>query len=196
MRKERKDLINKRKIAYVYLLHRMFEGNPALLLRVMRVTGVTVDDLQDWDSDYREAVYQTIQEEDSSGVRLKDAEDVPSIKLIKEKVLRRINALALSSDDPARLAQVYKILSEYEEADDKKEQSVLDAINESIKPIREGKKEHVTMLEKMRMENGLSPNPPKKRGRPKKDQGPIFSPPEPEEEIEDPEEETQTQSEE
>lgn len=195
MRKERKDLINKRKIAYVYLLHRMFEGNPALLLKVMRVTGVTVDDLQDWDSDYREAVYQTIQEEDSRGVKLKDQEDVPSIKSIKEKVLRRINAIALSSDDPARLAQVYKILSEHEDTDDRKEQSVLDAINESIKP-RSGKKdEHVTMLERMRQENMLSPAPPKKRGRPKKVQEPEAQAPEAQA-AEESAEEMQTETEE
>ena len=173
MRKEQKDLINKRKIAYVYLMHRMFEGSPAMLLKVMRATGVTVADLQDWDSDYRDAVYQTIQEEDSRGGTLKDREDVPSIKSIKEKVLRRINTLALTTDDPARLAQVYKILSEYEVADDRKEQSVLDAINESIKPRSPKKEENITMLEKMRLENFNATKEARKRGRPKKEEQPA-----------------------
>lgn len=170
MKKETKDLINKRKIAYVYLMHRMFEGNPTMLLKVMRATGVTVEDLQDWDMDYKEAVYQTIQEEDSRGVKLKDTEDVPSIKGIKEKVLRRVDALILATKDPARLAQVYKILSEFEVTDDKKEKSVLDAINESIKPLTPRQKEK-TMLEKMREENKISATG-KKRGRPKKVQAP------------------------
>ena len=90
MRKDVKDLINKRKIAYVYLLHRMFESSPALLLKVMKIPNVAVEDIQDWDRDYKDAVYETIREEDARGVALKDPhEDVPSIKGIKEKVLRR-----------------------------------------------------------------------------------------------------------
>ena len=169
MTKETKDRIRKRKIAYIYLLHRMFEGNYAMMLKIMQINGVNEKDLQDWDEDYKEAVYQTIQEEDAKGVQLKDPnEDVPSIKGIKEKVLRRVDALILATEDPARLAQVYKILSEFEVADDKKEQSVLDAINESIKPLTPKKKEKAkTMLDKMREENRITA-PGKKRGRPKK----------------------------
>ena len=63
MNKEIKDRINKRKIAYVYLMHRMFEGSPASLLKIMKPrTDVTVEDLQDWDRDYKAAVYETIRE--------------------------------------------------------------------------------------------------------------------------------------
>lgn len=169
MLKEVKDRINKRKIAYVYLMHRMFEGNPAMMLKMMGISQseITVEDLQDWDNDYRDAVYQTIQEEDSRGVKLRDKEDVPSIKSIKEKVLRRVDDLIASTEDPARLAQVYKILSEFEVADDKKEKSVLDAINEAVKPLTQKKKE-ITMLEKMRQENMITTEPGKKRGRPRK----------------------------
>lgn len=167
MNKETKDRINKRKIAYVYLMHRMFEGSPALMLRALKGPDVKVEDLEDWELDYREAVLQTIQEEDSKGVTLAQRNgEVPSIKAIKEKVLRRVDALIQATEDPARLAQVYKILSEYEVADDKKEKSVLDAINESIKPLTPKKKEK-TMLEKMREENKISATG-KRRGRPKK----------------------------
>ena len=131
MLKEKKDRLNKRKIAYVYLMHRMFEGSPALLKKIMDLPNVSIEDLQDWDRDYKEAVYQTIQEEDSRGVELKDPDkDVPSIKSIKEKILRRTEEVINETTDPSRLASAYKVLSEFEVADDKKDKSVLDAINE------------------------------------------------------------------
>ena len=34
MRKDVKDMINKRKIAYIYLLHRMFGGSPLQMLKI------------------------------------------------------------------------------------------------------------------------------------------------------------------
>ena len=161
MLKEKKDRLNKRKIAYVYLMHRMFEGSPALLKRIMDVPNVTVEDLQDWDRDYKEAVYQTIQEEDSRGVELKDPEnDVPSIKSIKEKILRRTELVINETTDPSRLASAYKVLSEFEVADDRKDKSVLDAINEAVKPLTPKKKEKLTMLEKMKQQ-GRIPEVPK-----------------------------------
>lgn len=154
MLKEAKDRINKRKIAYIYLLHRMFESNPAMMLKIMHIPDVTVADIQDWDIDYKEAVYKTIQEEDAKGVALRDPDnDVPSIKSIKEKVLRRVDQIIAETTDPSRLATTYKILSEFEITDDKKEKSVLDAINESIKPLTPKKKEKMTMLEKMKQQN-------------------------------------------
>lgn len=169
MDKEKKDRINKRKIAYVYLMHRMFEGNPVMMLKILGSNGITVEDLQEWDSDYKDAVYQTIQEEDAKGVNLKDKDnDVPSIKHIKEEVLRRVDKLISVTEDPARLAQVYKILSEFETADDKKEKSVLDAINDSIKPLTPKKSNSVTMLDRMRQENKIMDPGKRGRGRPKK----------------------------
>jgi len=153
MQKEVKDRINKRKIAYIYLLHRMFEGNPTMMLKIMRIPEVKVDDILDWDRDYKDAVYKTIEEEDAKGVVLRDKDgDVPSIKHIKEKVLRRCDQLIAESTDPAKLASVYKVLSEFEVNDEKKEKTVLDAINESIKPLTPKKKEKLTMLEKMRQQ--------------------------------------------
>ena len=156
MKKEIKDMINKRKIAYVYLMHRMFGSSPALLLKVMKIPGVTVADLEDWDIDYKDAVYRTIQEEDAKGVALKDPDsDVPSIRSIKEKILRQIEKIIAETTDPSRLASAYKVLSEFEVSDDKKEKSVLDAINEAVKPLTPKKKEKMTMLEKMKKENML-----------------------------------------
>lgn len=158
MVKEVKDRINKRKIAYIYLLHRMFESNPAMMLRIMRIPDVTIADIEDWDRDYKDAVYQTIQEEDVRGVELRDPyNDVPSIRSIKEKVLRRVDEIIKETTDPARLATTYKVLSEFEVADDKKEKSVLDAINESIKPLTPKKKEKLTMLEKMKLQKQNNP---------------------------------------
>ena len=162
MNKEIKDRINKRKIAYVYLMHRMFEGSPAMLLKIMKPkSDVTVADLQDWDRDYKSAVYETIREEDNRGVELKDPEkDVPSIKSIKERILRRVEEVISETTDPARLASAYKVLSEYEVADDRKDRSVLDAINEAVKPLTPKKKEKLTMLEKMKQQGRL-PEVPK-----------------------------------
>lgn len=158
MQKEVKDRINKRKIAYIYLLHRMFESNPALMLRIMHIPNVTVEDIQDWNLDYKDAVYRTIEEEDAKGVALRDPDaDVPSIKSIKEKVLRRCYSLIEETSDPAKLAVVYKTLSEFESADDKKDKSVLDAINEAVKPLTP-KKKNMTMLDRMKAEN-KAPSP-------------------------------------
>ena len=151
MRKEVKDRINRRKIAWVYLLHRMFEGNAALMIKIMGISGLTPGDIEDWNKEYKEAVYKTIEEEDAKGVQMRNpCEDVPSIKGIKEKVLRRVDYLIAGTDDPARLATVYKILSEFEVSDDRKDKSVLDAINEAVKPLAPKKKETMTMLEKMK----------------------------------------------
>lgn len=156
MDKNVKNFIARRKIAYIYLMHRMFEGSPALMLKTMRITGVKVEDIEEWDSEYKEAVYKTIQEEDANGVALKDPnEDVPSIKAIKEKILRRVNTIIDEATDPARLATAYKFLSEFEASDDKKEKSVLDAISESIKPLAPKQKEKPVMLvDRMRKESG------------------------------------------
>lgn len=156
MRKDVKDMINKRKIAYIYLLHRMFEGSPALLLKVMKIPNVTAPDIEDWDRDYRDAVYETIREEDAKGVEMKDPHnDVPSIKSLKEKILRQVEAVISETTDPARLASAYKVLSEFEVSDDRKDKSVLDAINEIVKPMTPKQKERMTMLEKMKQQKLL-----------------------------------------
>ena len=152
MLKEQKDLINKRKIAFIYLMHRMFGGSPALMLKVMKFKDVKVGDLEDWDVDFKEAVYKVIEEEDAKGVPMKDPNaDVPSIKSLKEKILRQADKVIAETSDPARLASAYKVLSEFENADDRKEQGVLDAINDIVRkgpgrPRKEGK----TLLEKAR----------------------------------------------
>jgi len=166
MTKEMKDRINRRKIAYVYLLHRMFEGNAAMMLKIMGWAGISVGDVEDWNAEYKEAVYKVIEEEDAKGVAMRNpCEDVPSIKGIKEKVLRRVDYLIAGTDDPARLATVYKILSEFEVSDDRKEKSVLDAINEAVKPLTPVKKNTVTMLEKMKAK-GLAPGVPDRKKAP------------------------------
>ena len=156
MKKEIKDRINRRKIAWVYLLHRMFEGNAALMLKVMGIAGLSPGDIEDWNKEYKEAVYKTIEEEDAKGVQMRNpCEDVPSIKGIKEKVLRRVDYLIAQTDDPARLATVYKVLSEFEVSDDRKDKSVLDAINEAVKPLTPKPKTTMTMLEKMKRDKAV-----------------------------------------
>ena len=167
MLKETKDRINKRKIAFIYLMHRMFEGSPALMLKILQVPGISVEDLQDWDLDYKDAVYQTIQEEDSKGVVLKDPEPVPSIKSIKDKILRRLNDIAKEAVDPSKLANAYKVLSEYEGNDEQKEESIIDAINKSVKPLTKKQKEK-TMLERMREEGKVVDTGKRRPGRPPK----------------------------
>lgn len=154
MDKEQKERVNKRKIAYIYLLHRMFEGSPALMLKIMKFPDVKIDDLEDWNIDYKEAVYKVIEQEDAKGVPMKDPNtDVPSIKSIKEKMLRRVNDIVNETTDPARLATAYKVLSEFEGADDKKEKGVLDAINEIVRPLKPKEKKELTMLERMKTQS-------------------------------------------
>ena len=181
MQSEKKTRINRRKIAYVYLMHRMFEGNPTMMIKVLGIpkSMFTIEDLQDWNLDYKEAVYQTIEEEDARGVELRDPNmDVPSIKSIKEKMLRRVNAVISATDDPSKLAQAYKILSDFENVDDKKEKTVIDAINDSVKPLTPKKKAALTMLEKMKQDKLNSNNGEKKKvGRPKKVQPVPVDPP-------------------
>lgn len=154
MDKEQKERVNKRKIAYIYLLHRMFEGSPALMLKIMKFPDVKIEDLEDWNIDYKEAVYKVIEQEDAKGVPMKDPNtDVPSIKSIKEKMLRRVNDIVNETTDPARLATAYRVLSEFESADDKKEKGVLDAINEIVRPLKPKEKKELTMLERMKTQS-------------------------------------------
>lgn len=154
MDKEQKERVNKRKIAYIYLLHRMFEGSPALMLKIMKFPDVKIEDLEDWNIDYKEAVYKVIEQEDAKGVPMKDPNtDVPSIKSIKEKMLRRVNDIVNETTDPARLATAYKVLSEFEGADDRKEKGVLDAINEIVRPLKPKEKKELTMLERMKTQS-------------------------------------------
>ena len=78
---------------------------------------------------------------------------------IKDKVLRRCYDLVNETTDPSKLATVYKVLSEFEASDEKKEKNILDAINEIVKPgLPKREKKAKTMLEKMREERN-SPVP-------------------------------------
>jgi hypothetical protein len=64
-----------------------------------------------------------------------------------------MNDVVTKTEDPSRLAQMFKILSEFEGVDEKKEKGVLDAINEAVKPRTPAKKEKTLkdrMLDKAR----------------------------------------------
>lgn len=168
MRKKTEERIKKRKIAYVYLMYRMFGGAPDKMLEVMAPKDVTMKDLVDWDVEFKEQVFGIIQEESPNADM--DSESVPTIKSIKEKVLKRTNALISTTDDPARLAQVYKVLSEFESTDERKEKSVIDAVNENVQPLAKKDEETpVTMLDVLRADGKATIVPAKRRpGRPKK----------------------------
>jgi len=161
----------KRQIAYLYLMHRMFGGNPEKMIETLITKELTVKELQEWEGKLLGRVQEIIQSENAVGGGDSDSGAVPSIKSIKEKVLRRTNSLIGTSDDPARLAQVYKILSEFETTDDKKGTTVIDAVKTKLKAIPESQKETpITMLDVLRAE-GKAPMPDpnkRKRGRPKK----------------------------
>lgn len=163
---------SKRELAYIYLLHRMFKGDVLSFRLTMRINDLTEETIREWDKEYSERVKSIISGEDeqarSNG---QECKETPTIKSIKEKTLIRINGLVNLTDDPARLAQVYKTLSEFESTDDKKEKGVVDAVRENVKPLAEKDKETpVTMLDVLRSE-GKAPMPvPGKRrpGRPRK----------------------------
>lgn len=165
MGKKTEERTKKRKVAYVYLMHRMFCGAADRMMDVLRSKDISLKELEDWDEEFREEVFQIISDENNSGDSSAENGGIPSIKSIKEKTLRRIYSLINSTDDPARLGQVYKILSEFESTDEKKEKSVVDAVNENIKPLLVKDKETpVTMLDVIRAD-GKSPLVPIKRGR-------------------------------
>lgn len=130
MKKDRRDLTEQRKYAYVYLLHRFFNGRLGDMAAVMEVPDLKKD-MPEWEKSFHDLVMNRIANEGRKDTTEAEGE-VPSIKSIKEKILRRCDALINATDDPARIAQVYKILSEFEQKDEKKAVSVIDAINESI----------------------------------------------------------------
>lgn len=173
MRKKTIEMMAKRKFAFVYLYHRMFKeickGDIIKYIKTMNVPDMTADTFRDWNAEYAQSAIDTINGE--NGVSMSDEDGgLPSIKRIKEKTLARINGLVNLTDDPARLAQVYKVLSEFESTDERKEKSVIDAVNENVKPLAKKDEERpVTMLDVLRADGKAPILPaPKKRGRPKK----------------------------
>lgn len=178
MSKKTEERIKRRKIAYVYLMQRMFGGSPDKMMTILTPKDFTKKNLQDWDEELHAQVFEIIQVENTIGAGEGDAGSVPTIKSIKEKVLKRTNMLIATTDDPARLAQVYKTLSEFEATDDKRERGVVDAVRESVKPLAAKDRETpVTMLDVLRAE-GKAPMPvPGKRrpGRPKKNVSQIVN---------------------
>lgn len=165
------ELIAKRQLAYVYLLHRMFKGDVISFMNTMALKDVTEGVIRGWDKENGEKVEEIIRgEDDIARINTADCGGSPTIKSIKEKALVQINRLVGGTDDPARLAQVYKILSEFESTDEKKEKSVIDAVNENVKPLlKKDEETPVTMMDVLRAE-GKAPIVPTKRrpGRPKK----------------------------
>lgn len=111
-----------------------------------------------------------------------ESSEVPSIKAIKEKILIRINNLVNESTDAARLAQAYKILSEYEATDDKKgRKSVVESVMDNIKPLGTGEDEvrPVSLLDVIQSDGKAPINTKRKPGRPprvKSGNSPIVKP--------------------
>lgn len=170
MIKENKSRKYRRKFAYIYLLHRCFDGDYDEIMATMKFPDITREELLDWDSYFRNEVMQTIAEESNVNPD-EDPKEVPTIKSIKEKTLIRIARQVERADDPSRLAQTYKILSDFEKADDKKNDSIVDAISESLQKGKSSGagtpgEERVSLLEKI---NGGAPVVVKRgRGRPRK----------------------------
>lgn len=164
-------IIAKRQLAYVYLLHRMFKGDVIAFMNTMNLKDANEDTIRGWDKENGDKVREIIKgEDDMARINAADGGGAPSIKSIKEKTLVQINTLVSSTDDPARLAQVYKILSEFEATDEKKEKSVIDAVKENVKPLlKKDEGTPITMMDVLRAE-GKAPIAPAKRrpGRPKK----------------------------
>ncbi|MBQ9476022.1 MAG: hypothetical protein IJU69_07250 [Bacteroidales bacterium] len=172
MRKKTMELMAKRKFAFVYLYHRMFKeickGDIIKYIKTMNVADMTADTFRDWNAEYAQSAIDTINGE--NGTSTEEESGTPTIKGIKEKSLKRINGLVNLTDDPARLAQVYKILSEFESTDEKKEKSVIDAVNENVQPLlKKDEETPVTMMDVLRAEGKATIVPAKRGpGRPKK----------------------------
>lgn len=172
MRKRTIARIAKKKTALVYLMHRMFNGDIDEFVKTMASKEISAEEMRSWNDEFGNDVKEIIREENIQNAPTDiDSQEVPSIKVIKEKTLRRIDTLVNRNDDPARLAQVYKTLSEFESVDDKKEKTVIDAVKESIQDIPSSVDDTpISMLDVLRADGkAVIPAPAKRRpGRPRK----------------------------
>lgn len=106
--------IGKRLYAYVYILHKLFDGDKNEFCRAMRIPDIYPVDVEKWDGEYGDMVETDIEAEERMAAGARDGDgDIPTVAALKDAMLMRIQALITRTDDPSKLATCYKILTEY-----------------------------------------------------------------------------------
>jgi len=150
MNKEVKTYIGKRQYAYIYILHKLFNGDTAEFCRAMRISGIYPKDIQEWDSKFCDQVLADIEDDARMAAQLRDADgDIPTVASLKDAMLIRLKQLIRSTEDPSKLATCYRVLSEFGK-DSKRSVASKDAasvVMERLQP-RDGKRMKVTEAER------------------------------------------------
>lgn len=109
-----KTYIGKRQYAYVYILHKLFNGDVKEFCRAMRIHEIYPKDVQDWDAEFGYQVKHDMEEDAKLNAQLRDEDgDIPTVASIKDALLLKIKALISSTEDPSKLATCYRVLSEF-----------------------------------------------------------------------------------
>lgn len=130
-----KKYVQKRKYSYVYILYRIFDRDVEEFCRAMRIPQIYPADVKEWDEEYGELVASVIDKEDTKAAQVRDANgDIPDVAKIKQMALRRLQDIIDCCDDPAKVANTFKILEEHgKEAEAKsKARSAADEIAERL----------------------------------------------------------------
>ena len=137
MDKSVKTYIGKRQYAYIYILHKLFNGDIAEFCRAMRIHDTFPSDVSEWNNRFKEKVQDDIEEDYRLATQLRDSDgDIPTIANIKDDLLVKIKMLIKGTEDPSKLATCYRVLAEYGK-DSSKSVSAKDAaevIMDRIKP--------------------------------------------------------------
>lgn len=138
MTKAVKTYIEKRQYAYIYILHKLFNGDIKEFCRAMRIHDIYPKDVQDWNEYFEMQVKKDIDEDLRLASMTRDEDgDIPSVASLKDAMLLRIKQLISNTEDPAKLATCYRVLSEFGK-DSSKVATAKDAaqvVMERIKPI-------------------------------------------------------------
>ena len=137
MNKSVRTYIGKRQYSYIYILHKLFNGDIKEFCRAIRIHETYPADIAKWDAEYGKKVKEDIEEDYRMATQLRDADgDIPTVASIKDNILVKIKMLINSTEDPAKLATCYRVLSEFGK-DSKRSASAKDAaqvVMERIKP--------------------------------------------------------------
>lgn len=137
MDKSVRTYIGKRQYSYIYILHKLFNGDIAEFCRAMRIHETYPSDISEWNLRYKDKVQKDIEEDYRLATQLRDADgDIPTISSIKDDLLVKIKMLINSTEDPSKLATCYRVLSEFGKDSSRSvsAKSAADTIMDRIKP--------------------------------------------------------------
>lgn len=114
MNKAVRQYIGKRLYAYVYILHKLFDGDTKEFCRAMRIPDVYPVDVQKWDAEYGEMVDKDIDADARLICQMRDGDgDIPTVASLKDSILLRVQQLITKANDPSKLATCYRVLAEF-----------------------------------------------------------------------------------